>query len=218
MAKLKAAVLISGRGSNMAALIEACRAPDFPAEIALVFSNRAEAPGVAHARRYGIAVEVMSHKGWADREAFDRAMSALLERAGCELVCLAGYMRIFSPWFVARWAERIVNIHPSLLPLFKGLHPQRQALAAGVRLSGCTVHYVTADLDAGPTIAQAAVPVHQDDDEETLAARILEAEHRIYPLVLRWFGEGRVSLQRDDGGERVVVRGVAPGATVLWPT
>jgi phosphoribosylglycinamide formyltransferase-1 len=217
MARLKVGVLISGRGSNLLALLQACSQPDFPAEITLVVSNRADAGGLAHAQRAGASSLVISHQDYDDRERFDRAVSAALEAAGVDLVCLAGFLRIFSPWFPARWANRLVNMHPSLLPAFKGLHPQQQAIDAGVRLSGATVHLVTSDLDAGPIIAQAAVPVLPDDTAATLAARILVAEHELYPLVLRWFGEGRVHLHRAPGKpDRVRVDGVAADATALW--
>ena len=212
MAKLKVGILISGRGSNMAALIRAARAADYPAEVACVISNRADAPGLKIAADAGIATAVVSHRGHADRETFDRALSAELERHGVELVVLAGFMRIFSPWFPLRWADRVINVHPSLLPCFKGLHVQQQALDAGVRLSGCTVHFVIPDLDAGPIIAQAAVPVLAGDTEETLSARILHQEHRLYPLVVRWFAEGRIAVAEG----RVAVRDIPPGATLLF--
>ena len=212
MAKLKVAILISGRGSNMAALIEAAKATDYPAEIAVVVSNVADAPGLAIARAAGVPTAVVSHRDRPDRETFDRAVSAELERHGVELVALAGFLRIFSPWFPARWADRLINIHPSLLPCFKGLHVQQQAIDAGVRLSGCTVHFVIADLDAGPIIAQAAVPILAGDSEATLAARILRQEHRLYPMVVRWFAEGRLSLAEG----RVMVEGVRPDATLLF--
>jgi phosphoribosylglycinamide formyltransferase-1 len=211
MAKLKVGVLISGRGTNLGALIAAAAA-DYPAEIACVVSNVADAPGLDTAAAAGVATSVISHRGFADRESFDRAVSNELERHGVELVVLAGFLRIFSPWFPTHWAGRILNIHPSLLPSFKGLHVQRQALQAGVRLSGCTVHLVTPDLDSGPIVAQAAVPVLTGDTEETLSARILRQEHRLYPLVVRWFAEGRVC----QAGERVEVTGVPPGATLLF--
>jgi phosphoribosylglycinamide formyltransferase-1 len=218
MAKLKAGVLISGRGSNLLALLQACAAPDFPAEIALVISSRAAAAGLAHARQFGVPCKVIPHRDYPDRESFDRMVSAALEAAGIELVCLAGFMRIFSPWFPARWSGRIVNIHPSLLPSFRGLNVQQQAIDAGVRVSGATVHFVTENLDGGPIVAQAAVPVRQDDSVDTLSARILKAEHELYPLVLRWFGERRVRLMPIPGKpDRVVVDGVAPDATILWP-
>lgn len=212
MAKLKVAVLISGRGSNLAALLRAAEAPDYPAEIACVISNVAGAPGLSIARAAGVPATVVSHKDHPDRESFDRALSARLEQHGVELVALAGFMRILSRWFPERWAGRLINIHPSLLPAFKGLHVERQALAAGVRVSGCTVHLVIPDVDAGPIIAQAAVPVLPDDTEETLSARIRRQEHRLYPTVVRWFGEGRV-LETSRGVE---VKGVSPAATLLF--
>ncbi|TAJ92056.1 MAG: phosphoribosylglycinamide formyltransferase [Reyranella sp.] len=212
MAKLKVGVLISGRGSNLAALIEAARAADYPAGIGCVVSNKAEAPGLSIAAAAGIPTAIVSHRDHPDRETFDRAVSAELERHGVELVVLAGFMRIFSPWFPARWANRLINIHPSLLPAFKGTHVQRQALAAGVRVSGCTVHLVIPDLDSGPIIAQAAVPVLAGDSEEKLSARILRQEHRLYPLVVRWFAEGRIAID----GHSVAVKGVACDATLLF--
>ena len=212
MAKLKVGILISGRGSNMAALIEAAKQADYPAEIALVVSNVADAPGLAIARKEGVPTAIISHRGQPDRETFDRAVSAELERHGVKLVVLAGFLRIFSPWFPTRWADHLINIHPSLLPCFKGLHVQQQALDAGVRLSGCTVHFVMPDLDAGPIIAQAAVPVLADDTEETLSARILRQEHRLYPLVVRWFAEGRIGLAVG----RVAIKGVRPDAALLF--
>lgn len=196
----------------MAALVRAAQATDYPAEIACVISNREDAPGLKAATDAGIPTSVISHRDHADRETFDRALSAELERHGVELVVLAGFMRIFSSWFPIRWADRVINIHPSLLPSFKGLHVQQQALDAGVRLSGCTVHFVIPDLDAGPIIAQAAVPVLAGDTEETLSARILRQEHRLYPLVVRWFAEGRIAI----AGGRVSVRDIPPGATLLF--
>ena len=214
MAKLKAGILISGRGSNMAALIEAASAPDYPAEIACVISNKADAGGLAIAAAAGIRTETISHRGYPGRESFDRDVSAALEKHGVELVVMAGFLRIFSPWFPQHWAGRLINIHPSLLPNFKGLHVQQQAIDAGVRISGCTVHFVIPDLDAGPIIAQAAVPVLQDDTEDTLTARILRQEHRLYPMVVRWFGEGRV--RAGGNGGKVAVEGVPPGATLLF--
>jgi phosphoribosylglycinamide formyltransferase-1 len=215
MAKLKAGVLISGRGSNLLALLQACAGTGFPAEIALVISNRADAAGLVHAERFGVPTKVISHRDYPDRESFDRVVSASLEAAGVELVCLAGFMRIFSPWFPVCWANRILNIHPSLLPSFKGLHVQQQAIDAGVRISGATVHLVTGELDGGPIVAQAAVPVLQDDTVESLSARILKVEHELYPLVLRWFGERRVRVETAPGRPaRVVVDGV--DSTILW--
>lgn len=212
MAKLKVGILISGRGSNMAALIRATQAADYPAEIACVISNREDAGGLEVARKAGLPTVVISHRGYPDRETFDRDVSATLEKHGVGLVALAGFMRIQSPWFPGHWAGRQINIHPSLLPAFPGLHVQRQALDAGVRLSGCTVHFVTPELDSGPIIAQAAVPVLAGDTEETLSARILRQEHRLYPLVVRWFAEGRIVVT----GGRVTVRDIPPGATLLF--
>jgi phosphoribosylglycinamide formyltransferase-1 len=212
MAKLKVGILISGRGSNVAALIEAARAADYPAEIACVVSNREDAGGLELAHKAGIPTTVISHRGYPDREAFDRDVSAALEKHGVGLVALAGFLRIQSAWFPEHWAGRQINIHPSLLPAFPGLHVQRQALDAGVRVSGCTVHFVTPALDSGPIIAQAAVPVLAGDTEESLSARILRQEHRLYPLVVRWFAEDRIAI----GDGRVTVRGMTPGATLLF--
>jgi phosphoribosylglycinamide formyltransferase-1 len=199
--KKRVGILISGRGSNMLALIEAARAPDYPAEIALVISSRPDAPGLERARAAGIKAIAIDHKGFATREAFDAAVEAALVDAGVGLVCHAGFMRIQSEAFAARWLGRQLNIHPSLLPSFKGLKPQQQALDAGVRIAGCTVHFVTPELDSGPIIAQAAVPVHEGDTAESLAERILTAEHRLYPLALRLVAAGQARLQ----GGRVVV-------------
>lgn len=214
MARLKAAVLISGRGSNLQALIDACAAPGFPAEIRLVLSNRADAAGLERAARAGIATRIVPHRDFATREAFDAAIDAVLTEAGIELVCLAGFMRLLGGAFVARWRDRLINIHPSLLPAFRGLDTHGRALAAGVRFSGCTVHFVRAEVDDGPIIVQAAVPVLPGDDVERLAARVLEAEHRAYPLALRLIAEGRVRVI----GERVEIAGPCddPG-TLLNP-
>jgi phosphoribosylglycinamide formyltransferase 1 len=185
VARKRLAVLISGRGSNMQALINAAQAADYPGEIALVVSNRADADGLRVARDAGVATAVIDHKAHADRASFDAAIDVVLRAARIEFVCLAGFMRILSDEFVRGWERRIVNIHPSLLPAFRGLKPQAQALAAGVAVSGCTVHYVVPELDAGPSIAQAEVPVLPGDTEATLSARILEAEHTLYPLALK---------------------------------
>jgi phosphoribosylglycinamide formyltransferase-1 len=195
-AKKRIAVLISGRGSNMASLIEAARAPDYPAEIALVLSNRPEAPGLARAADAGIATAIVDHKTHPEREAFERALDHALVEHRIELLCLAGFMRILTPWFINRWLGRMLNVHPSLLPLFKGLHTHRRALEEGVRIHGCTVHFVTPELDSGPIIAQAAVPVLPSDTEESLAARVLRQEHVIYPLALGLVAGGKVRLQQ----------------------
>jgi phosphoribosylglycinamide formyltransferase-1 len=188
-------ILISGRGSNMMALIEAARAPDFPAEIVLVISNRPDAAGLARARDMGVKALAIDHKSFASREAFDDAVDAALRAEGIEFVCHAGFMRIQSDAFASRWLGRQINIHPSLLPLFKGLHPHKQALEAGVRLSGCTVHFVTPDLDGGPIIAQGAVPVVDGDTPDSLAERILAVEHAIYPQALALVASGRAQLE-----------------------
>lgn len=195
MARKRVGVLISGGGSNLQALIDAAADPAYPAEIVLVISNRADAFGLQRAARAGIATKVIDHKRFADRETFDRETDAALREAGCHIVCLAGFMRILTPAFVEGWQGRMLNIHPSLLPSFKGLHVQRQALEAGVKIAGCTVHLVTPDLDDGPILEQAAVPVLDDDDESSLSARILEQEHRIYPRALAALAAGRIRLQ-----------------------
>lgn len=192
MGKLKVGVLISGRGSNLQALLDSCADPAFPAEIALVISNVADAQGLERAERAGVATKVINHKNFPSREAFDAEMDRALRAAGIELVCLAGFMRLLSTGFVESWQGKMINIHPSLLPSFKGMRTHAQALAAGVKLHGCTVHYVTPALDDGPILAQGAVPVLAGDTEETLAARVLTVEHRIYPLALKLLAEGRV--------------------------
>jgi len=211
VARLKTAVLISGRGSNLQALIAACT-PDFPAEIVLAIANRADAAGLAHAARAKIPHRVIPHRDFASREAFDAALDAALGAAGVELVCLAGFMRLLTDGFVARWRDRLVNIHPSLLPAFPGLDTHARALAAGVRITGCTVHFVRAAVDDGPIIVQAAVPVLPGDDAERLAARILAAEHRAYPLALRLIAEGRVRVV----GRRVEITGADPPSQYIW--
>jgi phosphoribosylglycinamide formyltransferase-1 len=204
-------VLISGRGSNLQALIEACAEPGYPAEIALVVSNRAEAAGLGRAAAAGIPSEIVAAR---DPTAFAAATDALLSRHRIGLVCLAGFMRLLDRIFVESWRDRMINIHPSLLPAFPGLDAQRRALAAGVRFAGCTVHFVRPETDAGPILAQAVVPVRPDDDAATLSARILAAEHRLYPLALRLVAEGRVQVEND----RAVISGWrAPATVVLNP-
>lgn len=191
----RTAILISGRGSNMVSLVEAAQAPDHPAEIALVLSNRPDAGGLERASGFGIATAIVDHRAFqGDREAFERAMDEVLRVNQIELIALAGFMRIMTPWFVRRWEGRMINIHPSLLPLFKGTHTHRQALEAGVAEHGCSVHFVVPELDAGPVIAQARVPVLPGDDEETLARRVLAQEHVIYPQALAQLASGRVAL------------------------
>ena len=183
--KKRVAILISGRGSNMRVLIEAARVADYPAQIVLVVSSRMQAAGLSVAHQLGVETEFVDPSRYPDRDAYDAELHHVLSRANAEFVCLAGFMRILSAGFVRKWDGRIVNMHPSLLPAFRGLKPQAQALAAGATVSGCTVHYVVPELDAGPTIAQAEVPVLPGDTEETLSARILEAEHALYPMALR---------------------------------
>jgi len=211
MARLKLGVLISGRGSNLRSLIAACAKPDYPAEIALVVSNVADAGGLAFAEQAGIPSVTIPHKGYANRAAFDAAIEAELSKAGVELICLAGFMRILGPEILTRWRDRVINIHPSLLPSFRGLHVHEQALAAGVKISGCTVHIVRPAVDDGPILVQGAVPVAADDTPATLAARVLEAEHRIYPLAVRLIAEKRVRID----GDRALIDGAAPSAAPL---
>lgn len=211
MERLKVGVLISGRGSNLQALIDAAADPAYPAEIVLVISNRADAAGLGRAEAAGIPNQVIAER---DRAAFAAAADHELRAANVGLVALAGFMRLLDTDFVAAWRDRMVNIHPSLLPAFPGLHPQRQALAAGVKFSGCTVHFVRAEVDSGPIIAQAVVPVEDGDDEDRLAARILAAEHRLYPLAVRLYAEGRLTI----AGNQVVVAGAtAPDIVATNP-
>jgi phosphoribosylglycinamide formyltransferase-1 len=209
----KVAVLISGRGSNMRALAKACEAPDYPAEIVLVLSNRADAAGLEFARGAGIPTAVLSHKDFPDRASFDSAMDAEIRRHGAELICLAGFMRLLDSRFIEAWQDRMINIHPSLLPSFPGLDTHRRALEMGVKLAGCTVHFVRPEMDTGPIIAQAAVPVMPDDSPESLAARILEQEHIIYPMALRLVAEGRVRVD----GERAIVDAPVAGLPLRNP-
>ena len=194
MARPKIGVLISGRGSNLQALIEACAEPGFPARIVIVISNNPEARGLRRAQGAAIATKVVDHRAFPDRESFDVALNQALTAAGAELVCLAGFMRLLTPDFVTHWRDRLINVHPSLLPSFKGLHVHERTLEAGVRLSGCSVHFVRPEMDSGPIIVQAAVPVADDDTAESLAQRILAAEHRCYPLALRLIAERRVRV------------------------
>jgi phosphoribosylglycinamide formyltransferase 1 len=195
MSRKRVAILISGRGSNMAALIEAAQAPGYPAEIALVVSNVPSAAGLARAAAAGVATAVLDHKPFGkDRAAFEQALQAILDQHRVELICLGGFMRLFTAAFVQHWHQRMLNIHPSLLPSFPGLDPHGQALRAGVKISGATVHFVIPETDAGPIIVQGAVAVADDDTVASLEARVLSVEHRIYPLALRLLAEGRVSV------------------------
>jgi phosphoribosylglycinamide formyltransferase-1 len=181
----RVAVLISGRGSNMTALIEAARAPDYPAEIAFVLSNAPNAKGLEVAQAAGVEAMALDHKKFPDRESFERAMQGELESRDIDILCLAGFMRLLTPWFVRGWEGRMLNVHPALLPAFKGLQTHERALEAGVKIHGCTVHLVTAGMDEGPILAQAAVPVRDGDTPAALGARVLALEHVIYPRVLR---------------------------------
>ncbi len=199
--RTRVAVLISGRGSNLAALIAAAADPAYPAEIALVVSDRPDAGGLVHAENAGIATAVVQRRDFPTKTAFDAAITGAVEAAAIDLICLAGFMRVLSDEFVAHWRDRLINIHPSLLPAFPGLDTHTRALAAGVRVHGCTVHFVRAAVDSGPIIAQAAVPVLSDDSEETLAARVLASEHRLYPMALALVAGGRATV----AGERVIL-------------
>jgi phosphoribosylglycinamide formyltransferase 1 len=204
----RVAVLISGRGSNLRALIEHCAAPGASAEIALVISDRADAPGLEHARAAGIRAEAV---GQGRDLQFERTLNDFLQLSEVGLICLAGFMRVLSPDFVAAWRDRLLNIHPSLLPAFPGLDTHRRALEAGVRFHGCTVHFVRAEVDAGPIVVQGAVPVRQDDTAQSLAARVLALEHRCYPLALELVASGRAQVT----GERVEIAGARAPETVL---
>jgi phosphoribosylglycinamide formyltransferase-1 len=191
MTRKRTAILISGRGSNMTALIEAAKDKSFPAEIVLVVSNVPEARGLQRAAAEGIATEVVDHTRFPkDREGFERALQEVLERHGIEIVCLAGFMRLLTAWFVSRWSGRLINIHPALLPAFKGLDTHARAIAAGAKEHGATVHFVVPEMDSGPVIVQAAVPVLPDDTEDALARRVLAVEHRIYPQALALVATG----------------------------
>ncbi len=214
LARRRTAILISGRGSNMEALLHAMAAPDFPAVAVLVFSNRADAGGLAIARNQGIETASLSHRDYPTREAFDRAVDAVLVEHRIEIVCLAGFMRVVSAWFCERWLGRMISIHPALLPSFKGLDTHARALDAGVKIHGATVHYVVPELDAGPVIAQAAVPVLDGDTAENLAARVLRQEHVIYPRALALVASGKVTLK---AGRAVSDLTTAPDAALTVP-
>lgn len=212
MVRRRVAIVISGRGSNMEALIAACRQPDYPAEIVHVVSNEPAAAGLAKAAAAGVPTTVIEHRRFAARADFDAALDRRLREVGAELVCHAGFMRILTVDYIEAWRDRLINIHPSLLPAFPGLDTHARAIAAGVRFSGCTAHFVRAKVDAGPIIAQAVVPVLPDDDAERLAARVLAAEHRLYPFALRLVADGRTRVV----GDTVVVDGAAISAVGLF--
>ena len=212
--RARVAIFISGRGSNMRSLVEAAQAEDFPAEIALVLSNVASAEGLAFARAQGIATSVVEHRAFADRESFERAIQAALGQHSIDLICLAGFMRLLTPWFVEQWRARMLNIHPALLPSYRGLHTHERALADGVKIHGATVHFVAPEMDAGPIIAQAAVPVLDGDTPETLGARVLAQEHRLYPLALKLVAGGFAHI---DGAQVRIDAGRPPPKALVWP-
>ena len=189
--KIKVAILISGRGSNMQAIAKACENPDFPAQVVLVLSNKIDAEGLKFAEGKGIKTAFVNHREFSSREDFDKKVSAEIENSGAEIICLAGFMRLLSGWFVERWFDKLINIHPSLLPEFKGADAVGDAIKAGAKKSGCTVHFVREEMDSGPIIKQAQVDVFLDDNKETLAAKILKEEHRVYPEALRIVCEER---------------------------
>ncbi len=194
MPNAKLAVLISGRGSNLKAILNACADPNYPAEVVLVISNKPKAAGLDHARKAGVTEAIIDHRDFETREEFDAALSERLRAANVDYVCLAGFMRMLTPGFVDEWRGRLINIHPSLLPAFRGLHVQERTLDAGVKITGCTVHFVSAEVDAGAIIGQAAVPVLPGDTVDTLSARILEQEHRLYPASLRLIIDGKARI------------------------
>ena len=212
MTRKRTAILISGRGSNMMSLVEAASDAAFSAEIACVIANRPDAAGIPWAASRGLATRIIDHKAFAGRSGFEDALHDALLETGAELVCLAGFMRVLTAGFVDKWSGRMLNIHPSLLPSFKGLHTHEQALAAGVRIAGCTVHFVVPEMDAGPIVAQAAVPVCAGDTPETLAARVLTAEHRLYPAALHLVASGAARIE----GNRVMIDGPREDASRLF--
>jgi phosphoribosylglycinamide formyltransferase-1 len=215
MPRKRVAILISGRGSNMSTLVDAAKDENYPAEIVLVISNRSDAQGLARATEAGIETQVVDHTAFGkDREAFDRALHEVLQPRRIDLICLAGFMRLLTPWLVAQWQQRMLNIHPALLPAFRGLDTHERALAAGVKIHGATVHFVVPEVDSGPIIAQAAVPVLDDDTPETLAARVLKLEHRLYPLALQLVAQGRV---RVENGRCIINRAAARDTMLLVP-
>ena len=203
MSKARVVVLISGRGSNLSAILNAAAAPDYPATVVAVIANKADAPGLQLAASAGVVTEVVPSQGITDRAAYDQSLLAVIDRYAPDLVVLAGFMRILTPDFVNHYADRMINIHPSLLPAFTGLHTHQRALDAGVHLHGCTVHFVTAELDHGPMIVQAAIPVLPNDTATSLALRVLDEEHRVYPAAVRWLAEGRLKIV----GQRVLLDG-----------
>lgn len=209
---MKIGILISGRGSNMQSLVKACAEPDYPAEVAVVISNRPDALGLEYARHVGLPSITIDHKLYDSRESFEHELDRVLRAHGTELICNAGFMRLLTSGFVDAWRDRQINIHPSLLPSYKGLHTHERVLADGVKITGCSVHFVRTEMDAGPIIAQAAVPVLNDDDPGDLAARVLKAEHILYPHALRLVAEGRAQVIE----EKVVIDGNTDAGPVLF--
>jgi len=215
MTRKRVAILISGRGSNMTALIEAAKEPHYPAEVALVLSNRPDAEGLKRAEAARLPTAIVDHaRHGKDREAFERALDDTLKARRIDLICLAGFMRLLTPAFVGRWEGRMLNIHPALLPAFKGLDTHERALAAGVKIHGASVHFVVPEMDSGPIVAQGAVAIHDDDTAQTLAARVLAVEHRIYPLALRLVADGRVRIV---DGRCVIDGAAAPSSSLIVP-
>ena len=210
MSRRRTAIFISGRGSNMRSLIEAAQAPDYPAEIALVLSNRPEAEGLAYAKAHGIQTAAVDHKIYAGRVEFEKSVQILLDLHRIELICLAGFMRLLTPAFVRAWEGRLLNIHPALLPAYRGLHTHERALADGVKIHGCTVHFVVPEMDEGPIIAQAAVAVLDDDTPDTLAARVLAQEHLVYPAALAEVARGGVHISGNRTSHEASDRDFAP--------
>ena len=195
--KLRVGVLISGNGSNLQSIINACEDPNFPAELAIVISNKANAYGLVRAKKSNINIKVIEHQNFKNRSEFEKNINRILIENNVELVCLAGFMRILTDTFVCSWKERLINIHPSLLPAFKGLNTHQRAIECGVKFSGCTIHFVSSEMDEGPIILQAAVPVHQHDTSKILAERVLDSEHKLYPLAIRLFANKRIRIEKD---------------------
>ena len=195
--KLKVGVLISGNGSNLQSIIDACEDPNFPAELSIVISNKAEAYGLGRAKKANIKTKVIEHQNFQHRSDFEKNITKALINANVELVCLAGFMRILTDTFVYSWKDRLINVHPSLLPIFKGLNTHQRAIECGVKFSGCTIHFVSSSMDEGPVILQAAVPVHQNDTSKSLAERVLDAEHKLYPMAIRLFANKKIWIEND---------------------
>lgn len=211
MAKTKVAILISGRGSNMRSLIQACEAEDYPAEVSVVISNKPDAGGLDYASAANIPCEVVNHREFDSRWSFDAKLDEVIRSYDVDMVCLAGFMRLLTPGFVEKWTDKMLNIHPSLLPSFKGAHAHEDAIAAGVKVTGCTVHFVIPEMDAGPIIAQAVVPVSPEDNALTLSERVLKAEHQCYPMALKLVAGGRVSVE----GNKAIIKDAAMNDTIL---